>query len=320
MDNVSKTNNGLKQKFTVTPCIAGLTKTPGMATNAKLAGGLVKVTNDSLAAANIKSDAQRKPRPVALMYGFMGVRDLERADGVDKITVDLLNRALMLAHGNLSSNKILEIQKGIKVRGSAVRQFAQTTQIDDETARYLLRSWSAYLQREYDFISLQSALRKRVAKHTLSNRENFKCLVKKNHAVGPKLDSNELKDIRFLFDKFMILGDTEGFIALQNYKSPNKERIAGIFSSMFFRRSSKLGLKWSKENNISVIFDMDFTPKQAFKKNRNSYQPITFSEYKFYKKNHFENVTERPLLSQELPFYLQCLGGGIPWEYPVRYG
>ncbi|QWA12332.1 hypothetical protein GTU79_06155 [Sodalis ligni] len=196
MDNVSKTNNGLKQKFTVTPCIAGLTETPGMATNAKLAGGLVKVTNDSLAAANVKSDAQRKPRPVALMYGFMGVRDLERADGVDKITVDLLNRALMLAHGNLSSNKILEIQKGIKVRGSAVRQFAQTTQIDDETARYLLRSWSAYLQREYDFISLQSALRKE-SQNTRYPIAKILNAWLKNHAVGPKLNSNELKDIRF---------------------------------------------------------------------------------------------------------------------------
>ncbi len=180
MDNVSKTNNDIKHKFTVTPCDAGLTETSGATANVRLAGTLVKVTNDSLAAANVKSDAQRKLMPVALMYGFVGVRDLEQAEGVNKITLDLLNRALTLAHGNLSHDKITEIQKGIKIRGSAVRQFVQATDISDETARKLLLSWSAYLQREYDLISVQSALRKRVAKHKLFKRADFKYLVEKN--------------------------------------------------------------------------------------------------------------------------------------------
>ena len=84
--------------------------------------------------------------------------------------------------------------------------------------------------------------------------------------------------------------------------------MTGIVNSIFFRKTSKLALKWSHENNIPVNFDMDFTHKAALKKNRQAYQPITFSEYKYFTKNQFENVKERHSVSQQPPFYLRCLG------------
>ncbi|WP_213993418.1 hypothetical protein [Sodalis sp. dw_96] len=308
MDNVSKTNNDIKHRFTVVPCADGLTDKSGAKTNTKLAGELVKATNDSLAAANVKVNAQRKHMPVALMYGFVGVRDLAQTNDVHKITVDLLNRALMLSHGNLSHAKLIETQKGIKVRDSAVVQLAKVTRIDDGIAGQLLHSWSAYLKNSYDFISIQSALKRRFAKRTQSKCDNLKYLAIKNYALESKITSATIAGAMFIFDKFDRFGDEEGFKALERLQSPQKEQIAGIVGSMFFRRTSKLGLLWSKENDIPVYFDMDFTHKQAFKKLRNTYQPITFSEYKYYKKYRFDNVTERRFFSQEPPFYLQCLG------------
>ncbi|XBS70741.1 hypothetical protein ABK905_06365 [Acerihabitans sp. KWT182] len=264
--------------------------------------------DEPCAAVAIGGDTPHKRASIRLMYGFKGVRDLAPPGTGDKFTVDLLNRALSLSHANLSHEKMSEIRQGIKVRNSAVRQFALTTRIDDTLARELLLSWSSWLKKEYDYISIQSALIKRLAKGRLSKYDNFKYLAAKNNAMELKVSAIAFQNLMPIFDRFINHGDDEGFIALQRCMIPERTQLSGIVTSIFFRRTSKLGLIWSQENNIPVYFDVDFTLKEASKKHRASYLPITFSEYKYYKKNQFSHVTERRLITQEPPFYLRCLG------------
>lgn len=309
METVYKTESYVINRFKVTPSEDRPVDGSEISSKqSRIAGELVKVNNESFPVAAGKPDAIPRRTAVSLIYGFKGIRDLAPGKGEIKITVDLLNLALAISHQNLSQSKISEIKQGIRVKDIRAETFSVTAHTDNVTARRLLESWSAYLKREYNFISIQSVLKKRLEKTALSRDENLKYTASKNHALDSKINSTTMEKVSYIFSQFIECGDEIGFAALEHGKFPELYHVSYIISNIFFRRISKLALMWSCENDIQVKFDMDFTPEDVFEKCRRSYYPITYSEYKFYKKHHFEHVTERNLLPAKTPFCLWCLG------------
>lgn len=238
--------------------------------------------------------------PMSMIYGFRGIRNLAREPGSVKFTVDLLNLALSVTPHQLSQDKLGEIEKGLVASERNLQKFAALTGMDQQAANDLLQSWSSYLKTEYDFISIKSLLKRKSRKYqkTLDYVAYTAC---KNFSLGSPVDPAILSAIKPVFREFLRHGDKMGFAAIARLPDSAIYYVAYIIITLFFRRTSKLALKWSYERNIPVIFDINFTPKEAYQSNPGQYQPITYSEYRFYKKHHFTHVTERPVHGDAKP-------------------
>ncbi|TKI06355.1 hypothetical protein [Martelella alba] len=246
--------------------------------------------------------------PVVMAYGFNNVRNLANRDGKAKFTIDLLNRALNISHRNLSHRVIMDIWRGIRLQKTAVDRFAGVTGIDQQTAKFLLQSWADCLRDEYHFISIQNVLNKKTTKYDLSRLETVHYLCVKNFPGAACIEPAILNQLAATFQEFIKHGDYSGFHALARCDSSIKMASSSIISTLFFRRTSKLALKWSHDNAIPVNFDRNFSYKDAQRKSMKNYRPITFSEYCFYRKNRFNNVTEWQVVNNEFAAVFCCFG------------
>ena len=246
--------------------------------------------------------------PVTLVYGFKNIRNLDNIEGTVKFTIDLLNMALQISHRNLSHWVMNDIWRGLQFESSTADNFALMTGIDRTTTGWLLKSWADCLRSEYGFISIQEALQRKMLKYDFSCSETIKYLAVKNSLFPSRLNGVALNNTKAIFNVFIKYGDSLGFYKLGRCNPSVREEVTGIITTLFFRRISKLALKWSHQNGIPVIFDMNFTYKEARRKSMKDYRPITFSEFCYYKKNNFSNVTESQVQLRKKTSYFDCCG------------
>lgn len=251
--------------------------------------------NNGLTPPVMKEGNIQSTKCVEMVCGFADSRNLDAKEGVKMFTVDHLNYALRISYEKFDGKIVQDIQRGIIIDHSMVDKFNTSTRIDLTLSRQLLQSWSLYLRDHYDFISIKKALLKRAAKCITPCGGCFEYLLSKNNAHKLKLSSSLKQAFRQVFTAIMENEDVSGLKILENFRPQKKIKLFSILKIIFFRRTSKLALKWCNEQRLSVNFDADFEHDAAMEAIPSGYRPITFSEYKFSKKKNFNNVFIRSL-------------------------
>lgn len=233
---------------------------------------------------------------VVLVYGFYTDRKYNNSSAIreKKFIIEQLNMALGINF--LNAHLIEKLQNGIEIENFNIDLFSKETGIEKTISRELLTSWSTFLKEHYDFISIQSYLKRKYQKYDdvfaeYVLRRNHPTL--QNTQTLPKLD-----EAKSLFSIFSEHGDQQGcakteatYIPIEAY-TEDKGIVGTALDNAFFRRTSKLALIWSHQVGISVIFYISFFSRQAEDKVKNTYRPITYSEYHFFKQQKLNHVTE----------------------------
>ncbi|NDL64103.1 hypothetical protein [Acerihabitans arboris] len=267
-------------------------KHPGRAA-ADMANEINYTANNKLAPASVKTVKRPLNKRVALVYGFAYARNFDDRDGIKKFSIDQLNHALGITYKRLNHNKIKKIQRGINVDKIMIKKFLQPTGIKTALAEELLRSWSRYLSENYEFLSIKSRLETKTAKCVQQCRGCLEYTLIKNNIldlyITPTLKNRAME----VFIMFLRKNDAAGFKTIRDGGGKIFHPLDSVVKTIFFRRASKLALKWSSELKIAVMFDASFAHDSAMTPSRTGYRPITFSEYKYSKKNNLDNVFVR---------------------------
>lgn len=240
--------------------------------------------------------------PVKLLYGMEEVRKsyIEKQKDEPLIRIDYINSALKITPDNLP-NIIGDIKKGIKVTDNDVKFLVELVdnKITLEDSKEILTSWSAFLKKNYNYISLAEKSKK------IKNPTEFILKNAPTEAeigrLGGKVSPAVLAEVTPQIDHFLKLGNKKGFKKLEENLSgddPHKNIAFDIFANSFFRKTSKLGLDWAYSKGSPIGNGVDFLlysqrgqfteealNSKPWKDYTGSYSkraagPITFSEYR----------------------------------------
>lgn len=256
-------------------------------------GMLTNIANASYAPAALPCLKLPLNKQVALVYGFEQARNLSDGDGVKKFTIHELNDALAIDYISLDHEKILNIQQGITVNDAMIDRFFMKTGIAPNLGKELLLSWSLYMREHYEFISVKERLERKTSKCGDRCLGCLEFTLKKNNTFKKDLTPQLMDAAKDNAIAFLQHGDVAGFNALRVDDLNNAIFVDSVVKTLFFRRLSKLALKWSNKELIAVNFDVSFSDTDAIEGDRSRYRPITFSEYKYFKKNDLDNVFVR---------------------------
>ena len=236
---------------------------------------------------------------IRLLYGMDDVRVpyLKEGDNLSKLLrIDSLNLALKIEGGNLM-NVISSIEKGLKIEEIHVHKLRGEISTTDRVARNLLEGWSSYLKENYKYISISELIRgnsETKLLHRFMKNSASKSFINENNTM----DTDTKVRIRKYADVFVNEGDEKGFQTLESESAENGPGFSYVFQNMFFRKTSKLGLAWafSRSSEISGVdflmyynksnFTEDMINKKEWKE-RFEFNPITFSEIRYAKRNNF---------------------------------
>ncbi|CNF36608.1 RHS repeat protein [Yersinia kristensenii] len=237
-------------------------------------------------------------QPVRLFYGMNESRNKHSQANQDfhLLTIDDLNYSLNIKHDTLMT-AVEDINKGININDDHIEKLQQSLDVTDEVARNLLKGWSDFLKDNYKSISA-----------SIGNESEIQILHRfaKNYKDDEYLNDDGMMPlgykvkIRNFAKSFISEGDQKGFVNIIN-ASKQKEldyNIMTAFANMFFRQTSKLGLAWAFSNGSpisgvdflmhfrGVNFTDDMINKKEWKE-KFAFNPITFSEIRYARKNNF---------------------------------
>ncbi len=234
--------------------------------------------NKSMPTASTSAQA----RPIKLFYGM----EAARGDYEDKyknqhgnlnnlrwIRIDDLNAGLGLTSRALMASYIIDdIKKGIDVRGENARVLIKEYPwLTDKEAIDLLKSWSQYLKKNYEYLSFSHMGETKTAldflgKNVDSTDMGANGSIKHDYQKHFDTLKNKFKGSNIKGHKKM----RRDFINRGNEMPVMRVTLA--FINAFFRKTSKLGLDWANSNS-SKISGVSFL-NYYFNKNTGVYSDI----------------------------------------------
>jgi len=251
---------------------------------------------------------------IVLVYGMEPDRGKyltsEKDSSTARLTIDDLNSALGLSEQSLTDPLLRQIESNaIPVTESAVAYVKNwAPRLEPSQVRRVLQSWSNQLHQHYEDLQPIRKIRGSTKRETNNNLKN---LLLKNVSTPFALNLSTTPSFKIEIDQY--LKEINSDRSHTGVGSNSGELIRSGTTNSFFRKTSKIGLDWAKDNPhlISMVEfitwgtgksgeTIDVT-KEAFKTaahKRNdaliypegTYYPITFSELRHIDKNNF---TER---------------------------
>ncbi|WP_086869245.1 RHS repeat protein [Kosakonia pseudosacchari] len=240
---------------------------------------------------------------VNLIYGTESSREeyLNIKGESEHLRIDSLNAAFNIDFKTLHETTP-RIKKGLPVGAENIKILQQhNPALPDDYARQLLSSWSAFLKKNYKYLSLSEYVKTKSKKGTLlqslakNYRDNEGSLFTRIGVVqGP------FKEAMEDFTKDFKKGDKTGYKKMERVDSmkdtrSNQQMVVYSLKNAVFRKLSKLGLDWVysgsspiKEVDFLMFFegsrveaeDYNKRPWANLEKRRKNeaFDPITFSE------------------------------------------
>ncbi|EMG7889748.1 RHS repeat protein [Enterobacter hormaechei] len=246
----------------------------------------------------------------SLVYGMEDVRfDYYKTNHkkFNLIRIDAINDALGITPEKISYDLMNQIKKGIKVTDSAIKEIKkENINLSDGKAKEILKSWSTHLKKNFDYISISKNIRKKSKKGELLNTILKNYRGENMFYSRGKLESSAVSTVDKMTSDFINKNDANGFKQLTAGWDGGdvwEKGISDAMVSMFFRKTSKLGLNWAFSNKSSVTgvhfltyslrgefseYELDHKPWKNIQDSRawgnELFSPITFSELRHAKR------------------------------------